>query len=64
MLYQRYAQKGYTSTKTHIYSSFDGEPHTKVHTYWIQKGRLFIYELMKLYDMIPLIKQEVQCYGK
>lgn len=59
LLYQRYAQKGYTSTKTHSYPGKDGEPHTKVHTYWTQKGRLFIYELMKSDGMKPLIEQEV-----
>ena len=59
LLYQKYAQKGYTSTKTHSYSGYDGEPHTKVHTYWTQKGRLFIYELMKSDNIKPLIEQEV-----
>lgn len=58
-LYQKYAQKGYTSTKTHSYPGTDGETHTKVHTYWTQKGRLFIYELMKSDGMMPLIEQEV-----
>lgn len=59
LLYQKYAQKGYTSTKTHSYPGSDGETHTKVHTYWTQKGRLFIYELMKSDGMKPLIEQEV-----
>ena len=59
LLYQKYAQKGYTSTKTHSYPGSDGETHTKVHTYWTQKGRLFIYELMKLDGIKPLIEQEV-----
>jgi len=59
LLYQKYAQKGYTSTKTHSYPGSNGETHTKVHTYWTQKGRLFIYELMKSDGMKPLIEQEV-----
>lgn len=59
LLYQKYAQKGYTSTKTHTYPGMNGETHTKVHTYWTQKGRLFIYELMKSDGMKPLIEQEV-----
>lgn len=59
LLYQRYAEKGYTSTKTHSYEGTNGEIHTKVHTYWTQKGRLFIYELMKADGMKPLIEQEV-----
>lgn len=58
ILYQKYAEKGYTSTKTHSYADADGEMHTKVHTYWTQKGRLFIYELMKVDGVMPLIEQE------
>ena len=57
LLYQKYAEKGYTSTKTHSYSGSDGEPHTKVHTYWTQKGRLFIYGLMKEDGILPLIEK-------
>ena len=57
LLYQRYAEKGYTSTKTHSYFGTDGEPHTKVHTYWTQKGRLFIYGLMKEDGILPLIEK-------
>ena len=58
LLYQKYANKGYTSTKTQTYNGNDGEIHTKVHTYWTQKGRLFIYELLKSKDILPLIEQE------
>lgn len=59
LLYQKYAEKGYTSTKTHSYPGTDGNVHTKVHTYWTQKGRLFIYGLMKADGMSPIIEQEV-----
>lgn len=59
LLYQKYAEKGYTSTKTHSYPGTDGNVHTKVHTYWTQKGRLFIYGLMKADGMPPIIEQEV-----
>ena len=58
LLYQKYAEKGYTSTKTHTYPAGDGEVHTNVHTYWTQKGRLFIYDLLKSKDILPLIEQE------
>lgn len=57
-LYQKYAEKGYTSTKTHTYPATDGTIHTKVHTYWTQKGRLFIYDLLKADGILPLIEQE------
>lgn len=58
LLYQKYAEEGYTSTKTHNYLGTDGENHSKVHTYWTQKGRLFIYDLMKQNGIYPLIEQE------
>ena len=58
ILYQKYAEKGYTSTKTHTYPATDGSIHTKVHTYWTQKGRLFIYDVLKADGILPLIEQE------
>ena len=57
LLYQKYAEKGYTSTKTHTYIDGEGQ-HTKVHTYWTQKGRLFIYELLKSDGIYPQIERK------
>lgn len=59
LLYQKHAEKGYTSTKTHSYPGSDGSTHTKVHTYWTQRGRLFIYDLLKADGILPLVEQEV-----
>ena len=56
LLYQKYADKGYTSTKTHTYNKDDGTYGAKVHTYWTQKGRLFIYSLLKSNGYLPLIE--------
>lgn len=58
ILYQKYAEQGLTSTKTHAYLTGDGSTHTKVHTYWTQKGRLFIYDLLKKDGILPLIEKE------
>lgn len=58
LLYQKYAEKGYTSTKTHSYPANDGSVHTKVHTYWTQQGRLFIYDLLKTDGILPTMEQE------
>ena len=58
ILYQKHAEKGYTSTKTHTYPATEGTIHTKVHTYWTQKGRLFIYDLLKADGILPIIEQE------
>lgn len=60
LLYQTYAQMGYTSTKTHTYHGEDGYEHAAdPHTYWTQKGRLFIYDLLKLNGVYPLIERAV-----
>ena len=56
LLYQKYADKGYTSTKTHTYNKDNGTHGAKVHTYWTQKGRLFIYSLLKSNGYLPLIE--------
>lgn len=56
LLYQKHAEQGYTSTKTSIYDGTDGEKHTSVHTYWTQKGRLFIYDTLKANGILPLIE--------
>ena len=57
LLYQKYAEKGYTSTKTQTYNGNDGAVHTKTHTYWTQKGRLFIYETLKAAGILPTIER-------
>lgn len=59
LLYQKYAGMGYTSTKTHTYHGDDGREHAaEPHTYWTQKGRLFIYDLLKSDGIYPLIERE------
>lgn len=57
LLYQKYAEKGYTSTKTQTYNGTDGEIHTKEHTYWTQKGRLFIYDKLKAENILPVMEK-------
>ena len=58
LLYQKYAEKGYTSTKTHTFNGKDGKQHTRLHTHWNQKGRLFIYELLKQDGILPIMERE------
>lgn len=60
LLYQKYAEQGYTRSKTHTYSGNDGKQHSKLHTYWTQKGRLFIYDLLKGKEILPLIEMDDQ----
>ena len=54
LLYQKYAEKGYTQSTTH---AIDDE-RSKLLTKWTQKGRLFIYELLKGDGILPLIEQQ------
>ena len=58
LLYQKYAEQGYTQTKTATYPGEDGDAHFRVHTYWTQKGRLFIYDLLKADGILPLIERK------
>ena len=53
LLYQKYAEKGYTQSTSHV---IDDE-HSRLLTKWTQKGRLFIYELLKGDGILPLIEQ-------
>lgn len=57
LLYAKYHDKGYTFSKTQNYSRTDGSQGSKLHTYWTQKGRLFIYDLLKQNDILPLIER-------
>ena len=56
LLYQKYADKGYTQSTSHV---IDDE-HSRLLTKWTQKGRLFIYELLKGDGILPLIEQDVK----
>ena len=51
LLYKEYADKGYTKTKT--YYTPGGT--AVVHTYWLQKGRLFLYELLAFAGIFPQV---------
>lgn len=58
LLYQKYADKGYTQTKTQNYPKTDGTQGVKIHMYWSQKGRLFLYNLLKNNGIMPVVEME------
>lgn len=58
LLYQKYAGMGYTSTKTQNFPDKNGEMFAHVHMYWTQKGRMFIYDLLKKDGILPTIERE------
>lgn len=43
LLYQKHASQGYTQSKTYAINA----EKSAMHTYWTQKGRLFLYDLLK-----------------
>ncbi|WP_350343249.1 phage antirepressor KilAC domain-containing protein [Proteinivorax tanatarense] len=55
LLYQHYADMGYTQSKTHAIDA----NRNKMHTYWTQKGRLFLYDLLKNeQNLLPLVERQ------
>lgn len=58
-LYAKYQDKGYTQTKTQNYPKPDGTQGSRVHMYWTQKGRLFLYDLLKSEDILPMVEQDI-----
>ena len=56
LLYQCYANQGYTQSKTY---AIDAE-RSAMHTYWTQKGRLFLYDLLKNERcLLPVIERSL-----
>ena len=40
---------GYTMTRTY----YVADNYTKIHTYWTQRGRWFLYGLLKSFGILP-----------
>lgn len=59
VLYQKYADQGYVGTKTYTYSgkAYGAEKHVSICTFWTQKGRLFIYNLLKDDNILPIMER-------
>ncbi len=57
LLYQNHASYGYTSPKTVDYSRIDGTIGSQLHTYWTQKGRLFLYNILQKNGITPIIEK-------
>lgn len=53
LLYQKYADKGYTQSTTHVID----ECNAKLLTKWTQAGRLAIYQILKSKNILPLIER-------
>ncbi|MDL2294747.1 phage antirepressor [Ruminococcaceae bacterium OttesenSCG-928-D13] len=52
VLYQKYASKGYTQSRTY----YTPGGCAAIHTCWTQKGRLFLYEFLRARHILPAIE--------
>lgn len=59
LLYSKYHNQGYTHSETIELTHRNGSKFVKMNTKWTQKGRLFLYELLKKNGIVPKIEQEV-----
>ena len=58
LLYSKYQNKDYTQSKTVEYTRNDGIIGATMHTCWTQKGRLFLYELLKELGYLPTLEKK------
>lgn len=57
VLYGKYLANGYVQGKTFDYQRSDGTLGVRPYTEWTQKGRLFLYNILKEHGILPLIEQ-------
>lgn len=60
LLYAKYHDKGYTHSEPIPIDHKDGTTAIKMQTKWTQKGRLFIYNLLKAEGIIPMIERNMK----
>lgn len=58
LLYAKYQSKGYTHSETVNITHTDGRQDVRMNTKWTQKGRLFLYEVLKNAGIFPLIERK------
>jgi anti-repressor protein len=58
ILYSRYKDCGYVSSRTIDITRSNGMPDVVMHTEWTQAGRRFLYEELKKYGIIPVLERD------
>lgn len=58
VLYSKYQGCGYMKTKTHNYVDSNQVLHSREHSYWTQRGRLFLYEFLKQREILPIVETQ------
>lgn len=57
-LYAKYQRNGWTQSETQMVRRKDGTEKAVLNTKWTQKGRLGLYELLKMNGALPTIEQQ------
>ena len=57
LLYSKYHKEGYVDSETIPIKHKSGIIEPKMHTKWTQKGRKFLYELLKENEILPVIER-------
>lgn len=57
-LYERYHDKGFTSSETFVVEDVNGLERVVMNTKWTMKGRVFLYSLLKDQGIIPTIERQ------
>ena len=57
LLYSKYQSKGYTHSESIDIQLSDGSIKVELRTKWTQKGRLFLYEMLKDNGYLPMIEK-------
>ena len=58
ILYARYKDCGYVSSRSIDITRSDGRPDVVLHTEWTQAGRKFLYEELKKQGIIPMLEKD------
>ena len=58
ILYAPYLSQGYMHSKPIEITRRDGHREIKYNSEWTQKGRLFLYDLLKENGILPVIERE------
>lgn len=58
ILYAKYLTNNYAQSTTSVWRDKEDNPHTSLLMKWTQKGRLFIYDLLKSKGILPVCERE------
>lgn len=58
VLYAKYQGNGYLKAKKHNYADTKDVQHSREHSYWTQKGRLFLYDFLKQQGILPVVDMQ------